>query len=113
MSSNLGIFFVNEINFVREQQKTILQIYPNTRKKDYSDSSAQKEIDQKLANLEKLKQLDFGFEDSGFTQVFFEGDKKLESYFTRKIICRFFYFYLIIITISLHFLKFFFNKKEK
>ena len=81
---------INEINFVREQQKTILQIYPNTRKKDYSDSSAQKEIDQKLANLEKLKQLDFGFEDSGFTQVFFEGDKKLESYFTRKIICRFF-----------------------
>ncbi len=81
---------INEINFVREQQKAILQIFPNTRKTDYSDSSAQKEIEQKLINLEKLKQLDFGFEDPSFTQVFFEGDPKLESYFTRKIVCKFF-----------------------
>lgn len=81
---------INEINFIREQQKAILQIYPNTHKKDYSESSAQKEINQKLTNLEKLKQLDFGFEDPDFTQVFFEGDEKLKSDFTRRIICKFF-----------------------
>lgn len=81
---------INEVNFVREQQKSLLQIFPNTRKNDYSESGAKKEIAEKLKNLESLKKLDFGFTDPDFTQNFFAGDDNLKNPFSRKITCKFF-----------------------
>ena len=81
---------INEMNFVREQQKKVLQIWPNTKRVDYSDSDAEKEIQTALKNLEALKQIDFGFEDKKFTQIFFADDKRLSNSFTRPITCKFF-----------------------
>ena len=81
---------INEVNFVREQQKSLLQIFPNMRKNDYSESGAKKEIAGKFKNLETLKNLDFGFIVPDFTQFFFAGDDNLKNPFVRKITCKFF-----------------------
>ena len=81
---------INVINFVREQQKKILPVFPNTKKSDYSDASANDEIAKADNNLEKLKHLDFGFKDSNFTQMFFINDEQLNKNFTREITCKFF-----------------------
>lgn len=81
---------ISEMNFVREQQKLILQVYPNSRKADYSESAAEKEIKKSKANLQKLHALDFGFVDSDFTQILFANDKKNKRKMKRKITCKFF-----------------------
>lgn len=83
---------ISEMNFIREQQKSILPIYPNTRKTDFSEHDADEEIKKAQANLKKLKELDFGFADSQFTQFFFVNDEKLkaQNQFTRNITCKFF-----------------------
>ncbi len=82
---------ISELNFIREQQKSILSFYPNTYKTDYSEAEVKLEISEKAANLAKLKDLDFGFSINDFTQFVFVNDEKLnENPFVRKITCKFF-----------------------
>jgi len=81
---------INVVNFVRELQKKIMPVFPNTKKSDYSDSTANKEITKAENNLKLLKVLDFGFVDSDFSQTFFADDEKLKNRFSREIICKFF-----------------------
>lgn len=84
--ANEGI--VNELNFVREQQKNILPIYPNTKKTIYNSSTAKKEINEKKENLKNLSNLDFGFTDINYSQSFFFCDKKFKETFSRPITCK-------------------------
>lgn len=77
---------INVINFVREHQESILKIFPNRKKSNYTDTEANEEITKVLTNLAKLKELDFGFKDPCFTQTFFASDKE----FRREITCKFF-----------------------
>ena len=77
---------INVINFVREHQESILKIFPNRKKSNYTEDAADKEINNVLKNLEILQKLDFGFKDSCFTQIFFSNDEK----FCREITCKFF-----------------------
>lgn len=77
---------INVINFVREHQESILKIFPNRKKSNYTDTEANEEITKVLTNLTKLKELDFGFKDPCFTQTFFASDKE----FRREITCKFF-----------------------
>lgn len=77
---------INVVNFVREHQESILKIFPNRKKTNYTDTEANEEITKVSRNLEKLKDLDFGFKDPDFTQIFFAGDEK----FHREITCKFF-----------------------
>ena len=77
---------INVINFVREHQESVLKIFPNRKTSNYSQAEAHEEITKVLMNLEKLKELDFGFKDQCFTQTFFAGNEK----FRREITCKFF-----------------------
>lgn len=79
---------VNELNFIREQQKNILPIFPNTRKMNYTKSDANKEIEEKAENLKILRSMDFGFFDSDYTQSFFACDEEFRESFTRPITCK-------------------------
>lgn len=83
---------ISEMNFIREQQKALLPVWPNTKKCDYSEFEADEEIRKSLSNLETLKKIDFGFGDSDFMQFFFVNDEKLkaQNQFKRKITCKFF-----------------------
>ena len=81
---------INVVNFVREFQKKILPVFPNTKKSDYSDSTANEEITKAKNNLKSLKVLDFGFVDPDFSQTFFAEDEKLKNTFSRKITFKFF-----------------------
>ena len=76
---------INELNFVREQQRSILDIWPNTKKTNFNSSDAQKEIDIKNKNFEILKKLDFGINYSNFKQTLFKSDKALEKSIKRPI----------------------------
>ena len=77
---------INVVNFVREHQESILKIFPNRKTSNYTEAEANEEITKVLNNLAKLKELDFGFKDHCFTQMFFAGDKE----FRREITCKFF-----------------------
>ena len=77
---------INVVNFVREHQESILKIFPNRKKSNYTDTEANEEITKVLTNLKTLKTLDFGFKDPCFTQTFFASDKE----FRREITCKFF-----------------------
>ncbi len=77
---------INVVNFVREHQESILKIFPNRKKSNYTDTEANEEITKVLTNLKTLKTLDFGFKDQCFTQTFFAGNEK----FCREITCKFF-----------------------
>ena len=79
---------INELNFVREQQKSVLPVYPNTRKTNFSESGASQEIQSKLKNLASLKKIDFGFSPHEFQQYFFASDDDLKETFSRKISCK-------------------------
>ena len=79
---------INELNFVREQQKSVLPVYPNTRKTNFSESGASQEIQSKLKNLASLKKIDFGFSPHEFCQYFFASDDDLKETFSRKISCK-------------------------
>ncbi len=76
------------MNFVREQQKNILPVFPNTRKTNYRTSVAKNEIKNKKENLEKLRKLDFGFKDLQYSQSFFAGSEDLKETFIRPIECK-------------------------
>ncbi len=76
------------MNFVREQQKNILPIFPNTRKTNYKTSVANNEIKNKKENLEKLRKLDFGFKDLKYSQSFFAGSEEFKETFIRPIECK-------------------------
>ena len=78
---------VNELNFIREQQKNILPIFPNTQKTNYKTSEANQEIRRKKENLEKLRQIDFGFFDQDYKQNFFACDEEFKESFSRPIEC--------------------------
>lgn len=77
---------INVVNFVREHQESILKIFTNRKTSNYSQAEAHEEITKVLMNLAKLKELDFGFKDPDFTQMFFAGNEK----FRREITCKFF-----------------------
>ena len=79
---------VNELNFVREQQKLILPVIPNLRKTNYKNADAWLEIDLKKENLKLLNQLDSGFYDSSYSQSFFSFDEKYKKSFIRPVMCR-------------------------
>ncbi|MCR5766097.1 MAG: hypothetical protein K6G09_09005 [Treponema sp.] len=79
---------VNELNFVREQQKSILPVFPNLQKTNYKNAEATREIRQKEENLKLLNQLDFGFYDSSYSQSFFSFDEQYKKSFSRPLICR-------------------------
>ena len=79
---------VNELNFVREQQTNILPVIPNTKKTNYKEPAAKKEIERKNENLATLKNLDFGFHDAGYRQSFFMCDERLKHPFLRPINCK-------------------------
>lgn len=79
---------INELNFVREQQKNILPVFPNTKKTNYKTSAANNEIKNKKENLEKLKELDFGFNDPQYCQSFFAGSEEFKETFMRPIECK-------------------------
>ena len=81
---------INVINFVREQQKNILPVFPNTKKSDFTEDDAKTEIKNVLNNLDKLKELDSGFTDPDFTQVFFSEEEQIKKQFSREITCKFF-----------------------
>lgn len=79
---------VNELNFVREQQKLILPVMPNLRKTNWKKADALRERDQKEANLKLLNQLDSGFYDLSYSQSFFSFDEKYKKSFIRPVMCR-------------------------
>lgn len=79
---------VNELNFVREQQKAVLEVWPNRRKTNYTEASANAEIKSKLDNLKKLRQIDFGFSVPGFAQYFFYDSANPRKEFVRPIECK-------------------------
>lgn len=79
---------INELNFVREQQRAILPIWPNTRKDNFTPSDASSEIRRVKENLKTLKSIDFGFSDSAFSQTFFINDEEKAKSVTRTIKCR-------------------------
>ncbi len=80
---------LSELNFVRAQQIAIIPIWPNTNKKNYSQSEADKEIQKVKANLKILKQKDFGFSDSEFKQAFFIHSQEKKKIFKRPLKCKF------------------------
>lgn len=80
---------LNELNFLREQQIAIIPIWPNTNKKNYSQSEADKEIQKVKANLKILKQIDFGFSDSEFKQAFFIHSQEKKKILKRPLKCKF------------------------
>ena len=80
---------IEEINFIREQQKSIFEIRLD-KKKYYSKEDADAAIEQAKSNLKKLKALDFGFQIHDFRQVPFVNDDKHKNFFTREISCKFF-----------------------
>lgn len=79
---------VNELNFIREQQKNILPVFPNTKKTNYKSSAANKEIKLKSENLKILRSLDYGFKDDAYIQSFFAGTEDLKNSFQRPIECK-------------------------
>ena len=79
---------ISELNFIREQQKAILPVWPNIKKEDYSELEAETEISKVRNNLKILKQIDFGFADSEFRQGFMINSKDKKRTFTRPIKCK-------------------------
>jgi len=79
---------INELNFVREEQKAILPVWPNTRKDNYKQVEADNEIKKVRKNLNTLKNIDFGFRDKGFSQTFLMNDEDRSSTFSRHIWCK-------------------------
>ncbi len=79
---------ISQLNFIREQQKAILPICPNTRRDNYSPAQAKAEINQARNNLVSLKNLDSGFTLNDFTQTFLINDEDRRKTFVRPIKCK-------------------------
>ncbi|MCR5764748.1 MAG: hypothetical protein K6G09_02100, partial [Treponema sp.] len=85
---NIKEGIINELNFVREQQISILPVWPNINKEDYSQSEAKTEIGRVQQNLEILNKLDSGFSDSEFKQGFMINTEDKKRTFRRPIKCK-------------------------
>lgn len=81
---------INEMNYIREQQKEKIPCVINVKKTNYSSSEAKKEIGEKMANARKLKNLDSGFTVENYSQSILEEDSKNQMHFSRKLQCKFF-----------------------
>ena len=79
---------VSELNFVREQQKAILPVWPNTKKENYSQAEADGEIQKVKENLKILSRIDFGFSDAEFEQCFMLNSENKKRTFKRPIKCK-------------------------